>query len=572
MNENELAVLAKVRGWFEQAVQSAAYAAWRAEAEECWNFYDGAQWTGEEVQKLAEQGQPALVINKIASRIDNVAGSEVAGRTRVVYRSRSGNAEEEAAAQAMTDVALWVAERSEQAQELSRVFKAGLVGGIGWLDVGVEESHEGPQIFARAEDEFSVVWDPLASRIGAADSRFVARERWLDEAALVQLFPEHSAKVLARLKRADGFGMVGNRLSGGGLNGGLSGGSWALAAPEVAYVDGTRGRYRVVEVQHRQLSKQWRVRLPDGRLVATFERSALKALRGGVVEEVVQVPRVWVACFSEQVLLDHRPLAYGHNQFTLLPLVFKQHRADGRPYGMVRSALDPQRELNKRRSKAMHLLSTAQVIADLDAVEDPNVLAREAARPDGVILKRPGKEVRIIRHTDLAAGQVQIMEQAGRDLQDVLGVFDENLGKASNAQSGLAIAQRQQAGSLNQMCAFDALRWLKRGLGEQVLGLIRQIFRPDTVLQVVDRMGAARQVRLDRAGMQSLPPGVWPLHQGTLDVVVEEVRDVTSARELEAMRLQQLLDQGVPVPPQVLVKASGVQASDAILTELRKAI
>ena len=136
----------------------------------------------------------------------------------------------------------------------------------------------------------------------------------------------------------------------------------------------------------------------------------------------------------------------------------------------------------------------------------------------------------------------------------------------------MAIAQRQQAGSLNQMCAFDALRWLKRGLGEQVLGLIRQIFRPDTVLQVVDRMGAARQVRLDRAGMQSLPPGVWPLHQGTLDVVVEEVRDVTSARELEAMRLQQLLDQGVPVPPQVLVRASGVQASEAILTELRKAI
>ena len=58
MNENELAVLAKVRGWFEQAVQSAAYAAWRAEAEECWNFYDGAQWTGEEVKSWPSRVSP----------------------------------------------------------------------------------------------------------------------------------------------------------------------------------------------------------------------------------------------------------------------------------------------------------------------------------------------------------------------------------------------------------------------------------------------------------------------------------------------------------------------------------
>jgi tripartite-type tricarboxylate transporter receptor subunit TctC len=44
------------------------------------------------------------VINRIAAKIDNLAGSEVAGRTRVIYRSRSGNAQEEQTAAALTDL------------------------------------------------------------------------------------------------------------------------------------------------------------------------------------------------------------------------------------------------------------------------------------------------------------------------------------------------------------------------------------------------------------------------------------------------------------------------------------
>ncbi|MFZ2587739.1 MAG: hypothetical protein WAZ18_06460 [Alphaproteobacteria bacterium] len=558
--------LAMVKGWFEEAVGSAAYQAWRKEAKAAWDFYDGNQWTREEVEALSEHGQPAIVINRIAAKVDNLAGSEVAGRTRVIYRSRSGAKGEEDTARVLTDLALYVAERNDQALEVSAMFKAGLVGGIGWLDVGVEERDEGAFIFNRCEDEFAVVWDPSARRPDLSDARFVARERWLDAEEVGQLFPDKAGKVLEA--------MQGSMLRGGQAYGLAMAGRGA----EVAYVDDARGVHRVVEVQYKELARHWRVRKADGTLVSTFDKAVVTALgKGCVVEEVSEIPQVRVAYFAGDVLLDDRELAYGHNGFTLIPYVYKRHKADGRPYGLVRAAMDPQRELNKRRSKAMHLLNTAQVIADVDAVDDPNMLAREAARPDGVILKRSGKDLRIIRNSDLAASQVSVMEQAGRDIQDVMGVFDENMGKPSNAVSGVAIQQRQMAGAMNQMFAFDALRMTKKRLGEQVLALVRQFFSHEMVILITDVVGAGRQVRLntpvrDDAGAPIVLDGVElrenDVRSGVFDVVVEEVKDVMSGREQDARNLELLVKAGVPIPPAVLVEASGVRDKEKILAGL----
>jgi hypothetical protein len=564
--EKDSEILAKVKGWFEAAATSPAYTIWREEARTAWDFYDGAQWSAEEADKLAENGQPALVVNKIATKVDNLAGTEISGRTRVVYRSRSGNAADEEAASVLTDLALFVAEQGEQAQEISGVFRAGLVSGIGWLDIGVADEKNGPMVFARAEDEMSVVWDPLSRRADLSDSRFVARERWLDEDAVKALFPHKASAVLSALEGSSPIN--GSAFAYGLLDG----------RREVNYIRPGERLFRLVEVQYRELVKQYRFRLADGTEVNSFDKADVK-MSGGTLEDTVLVPRVYVAYFTGDTLLDNRPLEYRHNSFTLLPFVYKRHRADGRPYGLVRGAIDPQRELNKRRSKAMHLLNTAQIIADIDAVEDPALLAREAARPDGVILKRAGKDLRILRNLDLAASQVQVMEQAGRDIQDVMGVYDENLGRQSNAVSGTAIQQRQSAGSMNQMFAFDGLRRLKKHLGEQVMELVKQYFTNEMVIAITDDFGSSRSIHLNEpvvdihGNVVNKPDGTPLTHPdfsgASFDVVVEEVRDVASARELDAERLQLLIKAGVPVPPAVLVEASGVKEKEAILAALQ---
>ena len=83
---------------FEQVnffILKALFEQWKEESKEAWAFYDGDQWSQEEKEKLAEKGQAAIVINKIASKVDNISGSEISGRTRISYRSRSGEPYEE---------------------------------------------------------------------------------------------------------------------------------------------------------------------------------------------------------------------------------------------------------------------------------------------------------------------------------------------------------------------------------------------------------------------------------------------------------------------------------------------
>lgn len=554
-------ILKKVKGYYESSLEHPSYTHWLASAREAWNFYDGNQWADDEISTLHAHGQPAIVINKIAAKIDNIAGTEIASRTRVVYRSRSGVADEEATARALSDLALYVAERNDQSIELSQVFRAGLVTGIGWLDVGVESQPEGPFIFNRAENELDVVWDPTSSRLDYSDARFVCRHRWLDEDDVTLMFPQVAESLLGQLARQQkNFARLGRRQGRHQPDG---------------YTNSAESRVKVVEVQYKQTALLYTATNSlTGEKVSSFNQTEITSLQGYKVETSF-APQLRVAYFSDDVLLQDSPLPYSHNQFTLVPYIFKRQRATGAPYGLVASAIDPQRELNKRRSKAMHMLNTSQVIADIDAVEDPSLLAKEAARPDGIILKRPGKELRIVRNSDLAASQFSIMEQAGRDIHDVMGVYDEALGKPSNAVSGLAIQQRQIASTMNQMFAFDALRRTKKQLGLMVLSLIREVFTSEMAIQITDNLDAPRLIQLnqlmrDDAGQfvydtQGKPVTINNLQLGTFDIHVEEVHDALSGREHELNQLLALAQAGVQIPPEFLVEASALHNKHKLL-------
>ncbi len=86
-------------------------------------------------------------------------------------------------------------------------------------------------------------------------------------------------------------------------------------------------------------------------------------------------------------------------------------------YGMVRGLISLQDEINKRRSKALHLLSVRQVIAEQGAVPDVDKARREVAKPDGYIEVMPGLKFEIEQTADLAAGQFQLLQHATAEMQ-----------------------------------------------------------------------------------------------------------------------------------------------------------
>lgn len=555
-------VLSKIKSYYEKAKASTSYQKWYQEQQKAWAFYDGEQWTEEEKSTLEGNGQPAIVINKLSSKIDNIAGSEIASRTRFFYRSRSGEKREEETARALSDVALYIAEKNDQGLEVSNMFKEGLVSGIAWLDTGVEKSEEGPSIFNRYEKSSDVIWDQNFKRADYSDARFICREKWLDLETCKLMFPKAYEKLTGQAQQSAAPKQF-----------------YQKAAFDVHYQNADDNTHLVVEVQFKQTEKSYKMTTPTGKVFQTFDKKIAYANRDYEVEESFK-SRVYVGYFSGDVLLDVKALPYNFNNFTLIPYIYKRDHRDGRPYGLLRAAIDPQRELNKRRSKAMHLLNTAQVIADIDAVDDPNLLAKEAARPDGVILKRPGKDLRIIRNSDLAASQVNVMEQASRDIQEVIGLFDESIGKHSNATSGIAIHQRQRASAMNQMFAFDGLRRTKKLLGLRVLSMLRQFFSHQMVIQITDKLGASNAVQLnmpvtDENGKPMTDENGKTLKHndvslGVFDILVEEVKDVLSSREMEVEQLNLLIQAGVPVPAKFLVNATSLKNKDEILQSIEQ--
>ncbi|HAG52920.1 MAG TPA: hypothetical protein DCL21_03945, partial [Alphaproteobacteria bacterium] len=202
--KEEMKILEKAKAYYQESKNSTIYQNWLAQARTAWNFYDGEQWTESEKISLEKSAQAPIVINKIATKIDAVSGNEISSRTRVAYRSRSGEQNEEKTARALTDLALYVAEKNDQSIELSNMFKAGIVTGVGWLDVGVKNNGDIPYIFNNAENEMNVIFDVRSRNLDYSDARFIAREKWLDIPTLQALFKQKADCVIKELQ-AQGY-------------------------------------------------------------------------------------------------------------------------------------------------------------------------------------------------------------------------------------------------------------------------------------------------------------------------------------------------------------------------------
>ena len=119
-------------------------------------------------------------------------------------------------------------------------------------------------------------------------------------------------------------------------------------------------------------------------------------------------------------------------------------------YGMVRGLISLQDEINKRRSKALHLLSVRQVVAEQGAVQDVDKARREIAKPDGYVEVMPGLKFEVQESSDLASGQFQLLQHATAEMQ-LSGPNAAMSGTDPRELSGRAIlARHSRAGGAAQ--------------------------------------------------------------------------------------------------------------------------
>lgn len=470
-----------------------------AKDEDC---YDNEQWSDEDAAVLEERGQAPLVYNVVSASIDWITGTERRSRTdsKVLPRRK----EEAKPAERKTQLLKYLSDVNRTPFDISRAFEDAVKVGVGWIEDGVQADDDGEPIYSRYESWRNVLHDSSGSDFDInRDGRYQFRTKWLDLDVAAAMFPKHRRLLQESVAASNSF-------SGLALD---EAGDEAMDAKE-SELDrggtGTRAFERSIGFDRPRLRaiEAW-IKMPvQSKKIAggPFAGELYDEMSPGHTEPVDRgeaevrskvVMRMFVAIFTEGGMLYFGPSPYRHNRFPLTPIWGFRRGRTGLPYGLIRRLRDLQDDINKRASKAQWLLSANRIIMDEGAVEDIDEFHEEAQRPDAVLVKRKGYEVKFDNEGELSQFQLQLMQQSIQLVQSATGVNEDNLGRQTNAQSGIAIQRRQDQGSMTTVRFFDNLVFAQQVRGESQLSLVEQFMDERKAFRITNMRGTPDYIEVN---------------------------------------------------------------------------
>lgn len=559
LNDSAVTLLEMVRQ-FESAEDATADS--RKLAERDRDYYDEKQWTSAEKSALEKRGQPAITFNRIKRKINSLQGLEK--QTRKDPKAFPRNPDDTEAADAATDAirfvcddSRWDDKRSEAAKELS-------IEGTCAIMVGVKQTKAGidPDIRRIAWDRF--YYDPHSSEFDFADSSFMGTVIWMDLDDAKAKYPDSEDALVD---------------------------TWKAAETDATYDD-----------------------KPKWNMWADYKRKRVR-----VCEHYYRTAEGWQFCIFTKGGFVVKPQAspyLGEDDQPECPIkaVSLYVDRDNNRYGEVRTMIGPQDEINKRRSKALHLISQRQVRVSPAAGLEPADVRKELARPDGVIIGEVG-DVEILPTNDMAAANLQMLQEAKAEI-DLLGPNAALQGKNEAAMSGRALMAQQQGGMTESATYLDRVRVLSMSVYRSVWHRIRQFWkderwvrvtdsennlkfvglnRPVTMLQAMAKqMGVSKEQlpQLEQAAAAGDPQAAQifgqlqafaqdprsqqvvatenAVNELDVDIIVDEGIDTPTIAAEQFDQMVKMAGSGLPIPPDVLIEASSLRNKSKLLEMMQQ--
>ncbi len=526
-------------GWVNSADDDSEEA--REISEKCRDYYDSKQLTPEEVKALKARKQAPVVVNRIKPKIDALLGMEKAAKTTVKAFPRTPK--HAGAADAASEAIRFVLQDNFFEQVRSLVWEFLLIEGTGAGEVTVKETKDGFKIGITAIFWDRLIFDPHARRKDFTDARFLGQVVWTDYDDAIARYPDGKDKIEAM----------------------VSGSSTYEDKPR--WADNVRRRVKLVELYYREADNWYHCTITRA---GYLEGPTLSAFKNEEGES--EHPYEFVSAFVDR---------------------------EGQRYGAVKQLLDIQDEINKRRSKALHLMSVRQIRLERGAVEDVNKVRQELSKPDGVVETTPGMEFEVLKTGDMAAAQFNLLTEAKTEI-DAVGVNAALTGKDQRAISGVALQERKLAGQTELGPLFDVLRHWQYRMFRKVWNRIRQYWTDEKWIRVTDDEQNLKWVGLNRpmtkgeaameqAKAQGLPPeqlqqlemqlradpssSEMTTHNDVaeldVDIILQEVPDTVTMQVEEFQVLGEMVKSGIPIPPDAIIEASSLSKKDKILKAMR---
>ena len=476
--------------WVHEAQQ--AHQMWRKDSWEDWEFRDGKQWSSAAYASMEKKGIKPITINRTFPIINLVHGHYIINQQDIVALGRT-KADAELG-QVMSEGIQLVVDQNGGTQKMGSAFHDQIVTGFGCMGVGLNNDPRREIIQLNKYPWYSIWWDPYATPWMDKDHcRYVFHAAWKDLNSLVAVYPEKAKDIMEMFGNLSSEDFVPDIYDEGteieDYKKYMSSNNW---------VNTERKRIRPIEMWYTHIEKAWFALMNDGRAIdldslgeVHNQYAAIQAAR-----EVVSanVKKMRVATFLNTLLIQDTPTPYAHDEYPYVPFVGYLDRYDY-PFGIPRQIKEQDMEVNKRRSMALSLLSNRRVIIEEKAAKDINKVYDEANRQDGFIVLKSGKKgaFEIQELGSLATGQIDLMHQSEREIKEIAGANDENLGYETHGQSGVAIEKKQQQSATITASLLENARISQKMLGERATVLMQNKWTEEKILRVTDRVTGAEK-------------------------------------------------------------------------------
>ena len=522
-----------------------ARADWLTEAQECYDFVAGHQWTDDEMRQLRDQRRPPVVFNRIEPVINGVAGLEVTNRQEVRYLPRELG--DSGPNEVLTGAAQWVRDECNAEDEESEAFLDMAVCGEGWTETRLDYEYDkdGSIPICRV-DPMEMLPEPNGKK-NYEGANYLIREKMVPIRWVKETWPDKAEELIAQQGADDRESEAHLNVVGDQYN-----------SPGAARGEYTRKMIKLTEYQYKKRVPFYRVEDPQTQSVLELDPDKHDALQrytektlGFRLKSVKQFKCIHYRAFAAgDVVLEHARCP-DPNSYTYHAMTAKRDKKRKCWYGLVRAMLDPQRWANKFFSQSMFILNTnakGGVIIEKDATDDMQKFEQSWAHPDKPTIVNAGT---------LAAGKLMpktppafppqlgdLLSFCIQSIYQVSGVSPEMLGAVDREQAAVLEYQRKQAGVTILATLFDALRKYRKEQGKSLLYLIQTYMTDGRLVRIVGKEGA-KYVPLTRQEGFS-----------RFDVVIDESPSSPNMKEKTMVVLQQfipwMIKSGIPIPKEVV--------------------
>lgn len=496
-NPASLKLFRDIKTWFDQESERQASNRYQMAIDE--DYYDNLQWQEDEAEILIARGQAPVVYNEIKAAIDWMIGTE--RRARIDYKVLARRKEGTEDAENKTSLLKYLSDVNDSEFHRSTTFKDSIKAGMGVTEVGLRGDPTEEILFERYQDWRYTLYDSNSVEQDLSDARYFFRWKDLDEDIALLYFADRADVVRASVKNqgaTDPTDWIQSHRTDPSED-------WQPRTGRYQPYDGVpfttsqRPIVRFVECWYR--APVLRKTFADGDLCGckydAQNQDHVAAASGGYGLYDRLEMEIRVVIYTSAGIVFEGTSPYRHNRIPFVVSWCYRRKRDNAPYGMIRALRDPQDGMNKRHSKAHWILSSNGIIMEKGAVDDIEEVREEVARPDYVIVTNTGKRFDINRDGALAVEHIQLMQQDAEFIRRIGGVNNENLGRQTNASSGVAIATRQDQGSVVTTEPFDNHRFAIQQIGEIELSMIEQFYSAEKTIRLLGGRGEDKFIELN---------------------------------------------------------------------------